>query len=148
MTFGETLKRIRKHKEISQREVARRVGMDHARFSRLENDRTGFNPTRETVERIASALETNEDERNELLAAAGRLDKEIELIARAASKDPVVAKLLRLITKLSQDQVKKLLERIETDFSLSSKENVSDLETPRMRKRRTGQLKNKNPNRS
>lgn len=126
-SFGKTLKRIREAKGLPQREAARRIDMDHARFSRLENDRTGFNPTRETVEKIAQALEASEEERGELLAAAGRLDQEIESMARLASKRPAIAKLFRIIIRLSQDQIEELLKRVERDFPVVSEEPVSNV---------------------
>lgn len=126
-SFGKILKRIREAKGLPQREAARRIDMDHARFSRLENDRTGFNPTRETVEKIAQALEASEEERGELLTAAGRLDQEIESMARLASSRPAIAKLFRIIIQLSQDQIEELLKRVERDFPAASEEAVSDV---------------------
>lgn len=123
-SFGKILKRIRSNKGLPQREAARRIGMDHARFSRLENDRTGFNPTRETVLKIAQALEVDEIERGELLEAAGRLDQEIEALARTASKRPALAKLLRIAAQLSSEQLEELLNNAEAIF-MESKEIIT-----------------------
>ena len=116
MTFGETLRRIRAGKGLSQREVARRTPMDYSRFSRLENDRLGFNPTRETIEKIARALGASAEERGELLAAAGRLDREAEALAQAASKRPAIGRLLSIAASLSPEEVEQLLNYAETNF--------------------------------
>jgi transcriptional regulator with XRE-family HTH domain len=116
MTFGETLRHIRTDKGLSQREVARRIPMDYSRFSRLENDRLGFNPTHETIEKIVRALEASQEERRELLAAAGRLDKEIESLARIASERPAVGRLLRVVVDLPPDKVEALLSYVEANF--------------------------------
>lgn len=127
MTFGKTLKRIREAKGLPQREVAGRIPMDYSRFSRLENDRSGFNPTHKTVEKIARALGATEEERGDLLAAAGRLDQEIEFMARIASKRPAVAKLLRIIVRLPQDQVEELLRQVERDFPAGPEESIHNV---------------------
>lgn len=119
MTFGEALRHIRTGKGLSQREVARRIPMDYSRFSRLENDRLGFNPTRETIEKIAMALEASAEERGALLAAAGRLDQEIEALAQAASRHPAIGRLLSIAASLSSEEVKQLLDYAETNFGAS-----------------------------
>jgi transcriptional regulator with XRE-family HTH domain len=121
MTFGETLKRIRASKGLPQREVARRIPMDYSRFSRLENDRTGFNPTRETVEKIARALGAGPEEHGELLAAAGRLDREIESLASVASENPAIGRLLRIAADLPPEKLEILLSYAETNFGASPK---------------------------
>lgn len=114
MTFGETLRRIRKLRDLPQREVARRATMDFSRFSRIENDRAGFNPTRDTIDRIAEALECTPEERGELLGAAGRLDQEIENAARVASEQPALARLLRVAVQLSPEQLSSLTTMAES----------------------------------
>lgn len=119
MTFGETLRHIRAGKKLSQREVARRIPMDYSRFSRLENDRLGFKPTRETVEKIAQALKAGPEERGALLAAAGRLDQEAEALAQAASKHPAIGRLLSIAASLSSEEVEQLLNYAEANFVAS-----------------------------
>lgn len=116
MTFGKVLKHIRAGKGLSQREVARRIPMDYSRFSRLENDRLGFNPTRETIEKIVQALGASPEERGELLAAAGRLDTEVESLARIASRRPAVGKLLRVAVELPPEKIEELLNYVETNL--------------------------------
>ena len=48
-TFGTVLRRIRQAKRLTQREVARAIGMDFSYFSRLEMGRFNSLPTRDTV---------------------------------------------------------------------------------------------------
>ncbi len=126
MTFGETLKRVRASKGLPQREVARRIPMDYSRFSRLENDRIGFNPTRETVEKIARALEASPEERGELLAAAGRLDHEIESLARTASENPAIGSLLRIAVNLPPERLETLLSYAESNFGAPPKAGTQE----------------------
>lgn len=144
MTFGETLKRIRASKGLPQREVARRIPMDYSRFSRLENDRLGFNPTRETVEKIARALEADSQERGELLAAAGRLDREIESLARTATEHPAIRRLLHIAVNLPPEDLEILLSYAESNFGGVPKAGTKQVgkstkprNTPLRRKTRT-----------
>jgi transcriptional regulator with XRE-family HTH domain len=55
-TFGAVLRCIRQSKGLTQRDIARRIDMDFAYFSRLETDRLRGLPTRTTVEKIAQAM--------------------------------------------------------------------------------------------
>ena len=110
MTFGSALQSIRRSKRKTQRDVANAINMDYGYFSRLENDRFDYKPSRETVEKIAEALECNEEERGELLAAAGRIDEEMEKVAQLANARPGLRELFRTVSKLPPDEVRKLNE--------------------------------------
>lgn len=116
MTFGKTLERIRRAKKVTQREIANRIGMDFSYFSRLENDRFDSKPTRETIDKIAKALDCADDERSELLAAAGRIDEELEDATRRAATDQQLGKLFRSVVKLSPDQRDKIMKKVESDL--------------------------------
>src|SRR5262249_37490391 len=95
MSFGKTLQKIRRRKGKTQREVAKAIGMDFSYFSRLENDRFDSKPTRETIEKIADALECTPEERAELLASAGRIDEELEQVALRAGENPKLRELFK-----------------------------------------------------
>lgn len=122
MTFGQILRRIRRSKEMTQREVAQNIAMDYSYFSRLENDRFDSKPTRDTVDKIADALSCNEEERSELLAAAGRINEEIEQAARIASKDPVFGKLFRAVVRLPLDRVEEIADQVEAEAEKNIKQ--------------------------
>lgn len=106
-TFGAVLQRIRRSKSKTQREVAGAIDMDHTYFSRLENNRFDSKPTRETVLKIAEALECTPEETSELLAAAGRIDEEMERIARSAEARPRLKGLFRALAALSPEELEK-----------------------------------------
>lgn len=120
MTFGKTLERIRRSKSVTQREIATKIGMDFSYFSRLENDRFDSKPTRETIDKIAKALTCTEDERSELLAAAGRIDEELEDATRRASTEQQLGKLFRSVVKLSPEQIDKIMKKVESDLRANS----------------------------
>jgi len=124
MTFGKTLQRIRRDKDMTQREVAQAIEMDYSYFSRLENDRFDSNPTRETIDKIAEALKCTEDERRELLAAAGRMDEELEKAARIAGERPALGKLFRAAVRLPLGRIEQLADQVEAEIEESRKQKL------------------------
>jgi transcriptional regulator with XRE-family HTH domain len=121
MSFGRTLQRIRREKGMTQREVAQKIEMDYSYFSRLENDRFDSKPTRDTIDKIAEALECSEEQRGELLAEAGRIDEDMERVARIASKRPEVGQLFQAIVKLPPEKVDEILQRVKAEVEASRK---------------------------
>jgi len=119
MTFGQVLQKIRRSKAITQRQIASIIGMDFSYYSKLENDRLESRPTRETIDKIAEALECNLEGRNELLAAAGRATDEMEQASRIARDDPKMGKslgkLFRAAVQLTPERLEKLAERVERE---------------------------------
>jgi transcriptional regulator with XRE-family HTH domain len=105
-TFGAVLRRIRQSKGLTQRDVARRIDMDFAYFSRLETDRLTGLPTRPTVEKIAQAMQCTNTETAELLAAAGRISEEMQ--AR-----PELRRLFRTAAQLSPSALEELVQQAE-----------------------------------
>lgn len=110
MPFGSTLQRIRRAKRKTQKEVADAIAMDYGYFSRLENDHFDYTPTRETVKKMAVALDCNDAELHELLSEADRIDEEMEKVAKLAHTRPELRELFRAAAKLSPDRVKQLTD--------------------------------------
>lgn len=121
MSFGKTLQRIRVAKGMTQREVAHEMGMDYSYFSRLENDRFDSNPTRETIDKIAEALKCTDEERGDLLAQAGRLNEDMEKVARIASKRPELGQLFQAAVKLSPGKIDEILKKVNAEVEANRK---------------------------
>jgi len=66
--FGETLRQLRKERELSQEAAALTCGIDRSHFGQLE--RADKSPTLKTVWRIADAFETRP---SDLLVRAERI---------------------------------------------------------------------------
>ena len=64
-TIGQRIREIRKSRNLTQRELADRVGINFTYLSRVENDRLDDEqtPREETIQRIAKALHTDPDVR-------------------------------------------------------------------------------------
>lgn len=73
-SFGEILKNLRRAKEVSQRALAEKVGVDFTYISKIENDRLPP-PSADTIVKICKAL----DIPNEiLLAHSGKVSSELQ----------------------------------------------------------------------
>lgn len=122
--FGEVLKRIRRIRG-SQKEVASKIPMDLGYFSRLENGKLNYPPSRETITRIANALDCNLQERQELLVAAGRVDQEIEEYAQLANRQPEFKRLFRAVSRLDAESLESLLNDIDPSPNVEKQKGVA-----------------------
>jgi transcriptional regulator with XRE-family HTH domain len=107
-TFGSLIRQARKDKGLSQRELAKKVGVNYTYLSKLENDHAGTPPSEEVITKIADNLALNAQE---LQYLAGRITPEDARILEEFIKEnyqqmPV---LFRKI-KNSPNFVKKLLD--------------------------------------
>lgn len=123
MSFGEILRKIRETRG-TLRGVAQTLDLDPGYLSRLENDKYTFNPSRDFIHKIAEKLECSDEEKNQLLAEAGRLDKDMEDIARDATTNPRLQTLFRSLPDLDDAQLKIINKKIEQ--LRAKKENKSD----------------------
>ncbi len=111
-TIGQRIREIRKSRNLTQRELAERVGINFTYLSRVENDRLDDDqtPREETLQRIASALRTDPDE---LLLLARRIPDAYR--DRILSKPGVFRKLLNL----SDTALEELIRQIEQTSRIS-----------------------------
>jgi transcriptional regulator with XRE-family HTH domain len=61
MGLAENLKKLRKQRELSQEELARKAGVTYSTLIKLESG-VNKNPTIKTIQQIAAALEVTLDE--------------------------------------------------------------------------------------
>lgn len=92
--FGVRLRELRRARGLTQRSLAKQVGLDFTYLSKLEN--AADVPSESAVHRLADALDADRDE---LLALAGKLPAELR---EWASHDPHVVRLLRRLPELSE----------------------------------------------
>jgi transcriptional regulator with XRE-family HTH domain len=87
-TFGRKLRTLRRQSEVTQRELAKRVGVDFSYISKLENDRLPP-PAAETTIKICEALGVVADE---LLATAGKIPLKLQ---QSVGSSPAGIRFLR-----------------------------------------------------
>ncbi len=106
LTVGQRIREIRKHRNLTQRELAERVGINFTYLSRVENDRLDDQqkPREETIQRIAMALDADVDE---LLLLAKRIPD--------AYRDRILARpgVFRKLLNLSDTALDELVRSIE-----------------------------------
>jgi hypothetical protein len=101
--------------------------MDLGYYSKLENDKLAYPPSRGTIEKIARALECTPEEKNELLVAAGRIDPEIEEYARLALKEPEVRRLFKAVSRLDRELLEELLNEVDPVSAVERQKGIEIL---------------------
>ncbi len=104
-TIGRRIRDIRKSRQLTQRELADRVGINFTYLSRIENDRLDADqtPREQTLKRIAEALDADADE---LLILARRIPESYRL--RILAKPD----MFRRVFSLSDDALERLLLQV------------------------------------
>jgi len=98
MDIGENIRRIRKAKKLSQKEVIVAIDMGAAQYSRIENGKT--EPSVSTLERIAKALGVK-------VADLFTEDDKVDL-KEVRSQDSTLMEKVSLIETLNEEEQKTL----------------------------------------
>ena len=105
-TVGQRIREIRKERNLTQRQLAEKVGINFTYLSRVENDRLDAEqtPREDTLQKIAKALQADADE---LLLLARRIPDTF--------RDRILAKpgIFRRIIQMSDSDLEGLLEGLE-----------------------------------
>jgi transcriptional regulator with XRE-family HTH domain len=103
MTFGEQIKRLRKARNFSQRDLAGKVKVSFTYISKIENEKLDFGdyPSEELILKLAKALEANADE---LLLLAKKIPESVR--KRVIQRPDVFRKL----AALDDERLDKILE--------------------------------------
>ena len=109
-TFGQMLRELRRSKNVSQRDLAAKVGVDFSYISKLENDRLPP-PAADTVMKICQALDTEPDA---LLSVTGKVPSDVkEMLTGNPSALQFVRAAQRMgLTSSDWDRLGKTLRRL------------------------------------
>lgn len=109
MTFGERLRELRKAKNLSQRALAEKVGINFTYLSKVESERLDFAqyPSEDLIRKLAKALGADEDE---LLLLAKKIPADIR--ERVIERPDAFRKIASLDDE-ALDAVLKEIERKE-----------------------------------
>jgi len=106
-TFGQTIRKLRKEKQLTQKEVAKEVGIDVTYLSKIENGKLDP-PAHDKIEKLAKILDVDSDF---LITEAGKVPEDItNMIPKNSSKIP---KLLRSGKDLSDEDWDRVQEYID-----------------------------------
>ena len=105
MQFGERVRELRKSKELTQRQLAHRLGVSFSHISKVENERLHFGdfPSEKFIHKLAHDLDADEEE---LLLLA---DKVPEGIRKRIRERP---EAFRVIASLDDSSLDKMVEKI------------------------------------
>tara|TARA_A100000164_G_scaffold111609_1_gene98156 strand:- start:882 stop:1223 length:342 start_codon:yes stop_codon:yes gene_type:complete len=103
---GSIVRKIRKEKGISLRELAKQVGVSFVNISYIENGR--IETSKEVLRRISKALDYDFDK---LLSATDLIDDDLTKIIN--KKPNLVPEFLRIAKNLSSDDWKKLIRKLK-----------------------------------
>ncbi|MGK7917282.1 MAG: helix-turn-helix domain-containing protein [Prochloraceae cyanobacterium] len=106
--FGHVIRQARKDKGYSQRELAKRIGLDFTYLSKLENSRADYPPKEEVIRSLARNLDLNEEE---LVFLAGRLPhQEEEILKQHYKAMPILFKRIRENPEFAERFLKEVIE--------------------------------------
>lgn len=105
--FGNELKRIRKERKVTQRDLAERVKVDFSYISKMENGRLKHTPSIKIINKIAQELNADAEE---LILLA---EKVPETIKQTIVNDDLAAEFLRKFPSMTDEQRKKLEDIID-----------------------------------
>ena len=110
MTFGQTIRALRQRRQLTQRELAKRVGVNFTYLSKIENDKVERPPSVKLTRDLAWELEADP---RELVELSGHIDW--RKIQQLAMENPDAARFLRALQEgqLSADQLRRVKAVLE-----------------------------------
>ena len=106
ITFGLLIRKLRKAKKLTLRELADFVDVSYVNIAHIENGRSGA--SRKVIKKLAEALNYDADK---LLAAADEIGEDVEKIIRKIPS--AVPDFLRTAKNLTKDEWKTLTDQIK-----------------------------------
>lgn len=106
-TFGQRLRELRKSKELTQRQLAKKAGIDFTYLSKIENDQPSYRPSEEVIRQLAAVLQANADE---LILLSQKIPAEIQ---RAMTRNTKAQTFLRSASELSEQDWDRILKIVE-----------------------------------
>ncbi len=107
VSFGRRIQELRRASGLTQRQVAKELGIDFTYLSKLENSR-GEPPGEETIRGLAGLFRADPEE---LLALAGKISAELR---EKATSDVEFARFLRRLPSLPDEVLLKLYKNART----------------------------------
>jgi transcriptional regulator with XRE-family HTH domain len=118
--FGDQLKAYRHRARKTQRQLAADANLDFTYISKLET--AAVLPPRDTAEVLAKALKLSPEEREDFLALAGAISRDMERYVR---DQPAARELYRSVSQLPPEQqerrLREFIAQVERDLKRGGK---------------------------
>jgi len=109
-TFGQTLRTLRMAKDVTLRDMARRLELTPTYLSQVEQDKFSP-PTEDRIKQMGQILGLAQAQVDELVAMAGRVSKDLH---DAVTEHPrEMASFLRTARGLTAEDIRELTERAQ-----------------------------------
>ncbi len=109
-TFGQALRALRMEKDVTLRDMARRLDVTPTYLSQVEQDK--FNPpTEDRIKQISQVLDLPQEQVDELVAMAGRVSKDLHDAVKEHPRE--MATFLRTARGLTAEDIRKLTKRAQ-----------------------------------
>ena len=118
-TFGQRIRQARKSRRLSQRELAKRVGLDFTYLSKLENDRANYPPKEDAIRKLAESLGLDAEE---LVFLAGRIPSENEEVLKRHYQE-----MPALFRRMQDPYFARKVFSLSDDQSSNSRKNIDQL---------------------
>jgi transcriptional regulator with XRE-family HTH domain len=130
-TFGHRLRELRLAKDLTQRELAKKAGIDFTYLSKIENDQPGYQPSEQVIRELAKLLGTDAEE---LVLLAQKIPEKIQ---RAMARNIKAHAFLRSAADLSEADWDKILKIVEENKKRGARRCLTcHRERERIRKQR------------
>ena len=107
-TFGQALKALRREKNVTQRALAKQVGVDFSYISKVENDRLSP-PSADTIVKICDVLS---EQPEVLLSMTGKVPTQVrKMVGESSAAQQFMQQAHAL--KLSEDEWQKLTQNLK-----------------------------------
>lgn len=111
--FGEYLKAVRKRNKISQRELAKLVGVDFTYISKIENDAMPA-PSQGTIKKIAIALGEDTDK---MILLAQKIPSDFQEVIYQYEGVHAFLRKAPSLTEKQWDQINKIIAEDEENYN-------------------------------
>ncbi len=108
--FGKTLRALRMDKDITLRDMSRRLEVTPTYLSQVEQDKFSP-PTEERITQIGQILDLSQEQVDELVAMAGRVSKDLHDIVTEHPRE--MASFLRTARGLTAQEIQKLTQQAQ-----------------------------------
>lgn len=110
MRFGSRFHELRRQHQLTQRDLAARLGVDDSYISKIEHDQLDQPPSEDLIRRFAAIVEADAEA---LLDLAGRFDA--ERLRAAIAQQPALGVIVRRLQRghVTREQIEQILAVIE-----------------------------------
>ena len=107
LSFGDSLRELRKEKGLSQKDLAERVGIDFTYLSKIETGNAAP-PAEDTIRKLADVLRADADK---LILLAGKVPKDLGKVVTGSKTMPTLLRAMK-DKEFTEEQLEECLRQL------------------------------------